>query len=97
MKELQILSPDGKNRMIPLDTDRICLGRSTTVALSYPNDSGLSRQHTLFEREGDVWTVVDLGSKNGTMLNGRPLTEKPTGKDRRPNELGSWAEENGRP
>jgi serine phosphatase RsbU (regulator of sigma subunit) len=76
MKELQILSPDGKNRMIPLEGDRICLGRSTTVALSYPNDSGLSRQHMLMEREGDHWTIVDLGSKNGTMLNGQPLTAK---------------------
>ena len=76
MKELQILSPDGKNRMIPLEGDRICLGRSTTVALSYPNDSGLSRQHMLMEREGDHWTIVDLNSKNGTMLNGHPLTAK---------------------
>jgi sigma-B regulation protein RsbU (phosphoserine phosphatase) len=76
MKELQILSPDGKNRMIPLEGDRICLGRSTTVALSYPNDAGLSRQHMLMEREGDHWTIVDLGSKNGTMLNGQPLNAK---------------------
>src|SRR5579862_3719288 len=76
MKELQILSPDGKNRTIPLDGDRLCLGRSTTVALSYPNDSGLSRQHMLMEREGDHWTIVDLASKNGTMLNGQPLTAK---------------------
>lgn len=78
MKELQILSPDGKNRKLPLDSDRLCLGRSTTVELSYPNDSGLSRQHTLLERDGENWTVVDLGSKNGTMLNGQPLTEKTT-------------------
>jgi len=76
MKELQILSPDGKNRTIPLEGDRLCLGRSTTVALSYPNDSGLSRQHMLMEREGDHWTLVDLGSKNGTMLNGQPLAAK---------------------
>ena len=76
MKELQILSPDGKSRMIPLEGDRICLGRSTSVTLSYPNDSGLSRQHTLLERDGDNWTVTDLNSKNGTMLNGQPLAAK---------------------
>ncbi len=76
MKELQILSPDGKNRVIPLDGDRICLGRATTVELSYPNDSGLSRQHMALEHEGDRWAVVDLGSKNGTTLNGHPLTAK---------------------
>jgi serine phosphatase RsbU (regulator of sigma subunit) len=76
MKELQILSPDGKSQMVPLSGDRLCLGRSTGADLSYPNDSGLSRQHTLFEREGDAWTIVDLGSKNGTTLNGQPLTAK---------------------
>jgi phosphoserine phosphatase RsbU/P len=76
MKELQILSPDGKNRMIPLEGDRICLGRSTTVELSYPNDSGLSRQHMVLERDGNGWAVTDLGSKNGTMLNGKPVTAR---------------------
>lgn len=76
MKELQILSPDGNNRTIPFDGDRLCLGRSTTVELSYPNDAGLSRQHMVMEREGAHWTIVDLGSKNGTMLNGQPLTAK---------------------
>ncbi len=76
MKELQILSPDGKSQMVPLAGDRLCLGRSTAADLSYPNDSGLSRQHTLFERDGDAWTIVDLGSKNGTTLNGEPLTAR---------------------
>src|SRR5580693_2977369 len=76
MKELQILSPDGKSRMIPFEGDRLCLGRATSVALSYPNDSGLSRQHMEMERDGDNWTIVDMGSKNGTMLNGQPVTVK---------------------
>jgi serine phosphatase RsbU (regulator of sigma subunit) len=61
-----------------LEGDRICLGRSTSVELSYPNDSGLSRQHMVIERDGENWTVVDLGSKNGTMLNGQPLNVKTT-------------------
>src|SRR6185312_11267379 len=76
MKELQILSPDGKSQMVPLAGDRLCLGRSAAAELSYPNDSGLSRQHTLFERDGDGWTIVDMGSKNGTTLNGQPLTAR---------------------
>jgi serine phosphatase RsbU (regulator of sigma subunit)/pSer/pThr/pTyr-binding forkhead associated (FHA) protein len=70
MKELQILSPDGQNRFIPLEADRISLGRSSAVELSFPDDSGLSRQHLAIERDGEGWALLDLGSKNGTMLNG---------------------------
>jgi sigma-B regulation protein RsbU (phosphoserine phosphatase) len=70
MKELQILSPDGQNRFIPLEADRISLGRSRDAELSFPDDSGLSRQHLAIERDGEGWALLDLGSKNGTMLNG---------------------------
>jgi phosphoserine phosphatase RsbU/P len=70
MKELQILSPDGHTRLVPLSADRLSLGRSATADLSFPDDAGLSRQHLALERDGEGWTVLDLGSKNGTSLNG---------------------------
>jgi len=73
MKELQILLPDGQSRSVPLDGDRISLGRSTAAQLSYPEDDGLSRHHLAFERDGNGWAIRDLGSKNGTMLNGTRL------------------------
>ena len=76
MKQLQILSPDGQNRFIPLDAERISLGRSSTVELSFPDDNGLSRQHLALERDGDGWALRDLGSKNGTMLNGAKITAR---------------------
>ncbi len=38
--------------------------------LCYPDDSGLSRQHLVFERSGNEWAVRDLDSKNGTQVNG---------------------------
>src|SRR5580698_8311908 len=74
MKELQILTPDGQNRFIPLKEDRISLGRSSAAELSFPDDGGLSRQHLALERDGDGWALRDLGSKNGTMLNGAKIT-----------------------
>ena len=76
MKELQILSADGKSRVIALDAERLTVGRSNAAELCYPDDNGLSRQHLAFERDGDGWALRDLGSKNGTMLNGAKITER---------------------
>ncbi len=59
--------------MIALDRDRITLGRSSACELCYPDDSGLSRQHMAFTRNGEAWQAQDLGSKNGTLLNGQRL------------------------
>jgi len=70
MKELQILSPDGKTQFVPLSKPRITLGRSSAADFSFPNDNGLSRQHLAIASDGDEWAVEDLGSKNGTVLNG---------------------------
>ena len=49
------------------------LGRSpaSDVVLNYPV---VSRQHAALIRTGeDRWTVHDLGSKSGTLLNGKPV------------------------
>ena len=69
MKELLIQSPDGQTRVVPLTGDRLLLGRSSSTQLCFPDDAGLSRQHLMLERDGSEWTVQDLGSKNGTLVN----------------------------
>src|SRR5579863_8112502 len=73
-RELLIHTPDGKVRALPLDRDRMVLGRSSSNELSYADDAGLSRQHLVFERTDGGWTVSDLSSKNGTFVNGERLT-----------------------
>jgi serine phosphatase RsbU (regulator of sigma subunit) len=74
--DLLIRNIDGKTVTCPLDRDRISLGRSSANELCYPDDSGLSRQHLALTRSGGSWFVEDLGSKNGTQLNGQRVDQK---------------------
>jgi phosphoserine phosphatase RsbU/P len=66
--------PDGSTRTVTLERDRYGLGRTLANDLCYPEVSGLSREHLVFERTGANWTLRDLGSTNGTLVNGMPLT-----------------------
>lgn len=70
---LIIRTPDGLSQNLLLEQDRYTLGRASTSDLCYPDDAGLSRQHLAFERTPQGWTIRDLGSKNGTVLNGAKL------------------------
>ena len=74
-RELLIQCPDGQMKTVPL-TNRLAVGRSSAAELCFPDDAGLSRQHFVFEPDGDDWTVQDLGSKNGTFVNYIPLKGK---------------------
>jgi serine phosphatase RsbU (regulator of sigma subunit) len=69
-RSIQIRSADGASRSVPLEGDQLALGRSHENELHFPDDTSLSRRHLLFERDGDRWTIRDLGSKNGTFVNG---------------------------
>lgn len=53
-------------------------GRSTQVGRDPQspialNDPTVSRLHARFDRKGEEWTVTDLGSTNGTFVNGNRL------------------------
>ena len=72
-KELLIRDIEGKVTYLPLDRDRILLGRSSACQLCYPDDSGLSRQHMALSNVNGQWIAEDLGSKNGTLVNDRRI------------------------
>jgi serine phosphatase RsbU (regulator of sigma subunit)/pSer/pThr/pTyr-binding forkhead associated (FHA) protein len=77
-RSILIQAPDGQTKTLPLSGSRLAVGRSSSVELSFPDDAGLSRQHFALEPSGDDWTVQDLGSKNGTFVNGIPLKARLT-------------------
>ena len=77
MAELSIVTPDGKATPVRLTGARVALGRSAMNDLSFPEDNGLSRQHLVFEQHSGGWQVIDVGSKNGTTVNGKRI-EAPT-------------------
>jgi len=60
-----------------LDQERITLGRdpSCEIAISDPQ---VSRQHARITRQGEMIVIEDLGSTNGTFVNGMRLTNPHT-------------------
>jgi len=82
MLSLEIRTPGGEDRLV-LVRDDVVIGRSTAADVTVP-DPALSRRHARFSRTGDRWCLEDLGSRNGTYLNGErivapaPLTDGDT-------------------
>jgi len=58
-----------------LEDGEYVVGRSNDNPICIP-DTSVSRKHVLIRRLGGGWTANDLGSGNGTLLNGEPLTDE---------------------
>ncbi len=69
---LRVTPPIGEPFDHLCEADSLIVGRSSKADLVL-SDRFLSRQHARFYRENDGWMVEDLGSRNTTLLNGRPL------------------------
>lgn len=57
---------------ITLTADRYTIGRDPTCEIVLDKDA-VSRRHAVLERDGSAWRISDLGSRNGTLLNDRPV------------------------
>jgi hypothetical protein len=59
----------GGRELQALDSERMTVGTLDSNDVVVDAD-GVSRVHAVFERFGDNWCVRDLGSRNGTFVNG---------------------------
>lgn len=58
-----------------LEGDEVVIGRSSDNAVSIP-DTSVSRKHVLLRQTPEGWAASDMGSGNGTMVNGAPIAEE---------------------
>jgi FHA domain len=69
---LEVWTGSGRS-LLPLKGERCTIGSAVDSDVVV-EDSSVSRTHALFEWLGGAWFVEDLGSRNGTFLNGQRLT-----------------------
>jgi predicted component of type VI protein secretion system len=60
--------------LVPLTADRLTIGRAEDNDVVLADDSQVSRVHAVLDRLGPGWSVRDVGSSNGTFLNGKRLS-----------------------
>lgn len=58
-----------------LSGDEVVVGRAADNAVSIP-DTSVSRKHVLLRRVPSGWAASDMGSGNGTLVNGEPIVEE---------------------
>lgn len=72
MLRLYVEPAQGEPFEFALQGDEIVIGRSSGCDLTIP-DRFLSRRHARLRRQGDDWLLEDLGSRNGTLIDGVPV------------------------
>jgi hypothetical protein len=71
---LRILNGPGKDRVFTMRSTVTTIGRGTDNDLVLES-TDVSRHHARVECNGGQWRLVDLGSTNGTKVNGQPVRE----------------------
>ena len=65
----------GESFAFECKTPSVVIGRSAGVDLTITGDQFLSRRHARIFQNGDEWFIEDIGSRNTTILNGKPVKE----------------------
>jgi hypothetical protein len=70
---LEIIDGPDNGKVITLDGDNIYIGRHAQCGLVI-NDPEVSRRHIKMMRGKEGWLIDDLGSTNGTFINGQRIS-----------------------
>src|SRR6266849_2182291 len=73
---LEVVSDRGTREAIVVKAGEVAeMGRATLLRLGFPSDPHMSARHFAVECDGAQSSVRDLGSRNGTFVNGAKVTE----------------------
>ena len=82
MPALELWSGHGMDRVVTLSEVSLTIGSDAESADLALDDPAVSRVHAILEPVGTTWLVRDLGSRNGTHLNGKRLSGQRRLRDR---------------
>ena len=71
--QLTMRSGPNPDTVFELDGDQISIGRDSSNEIPV-NDAEISRRHSRLSSQGGKYVLEDLGSTNGTFVNGQRLT-----------------------
>lgn len=63
----------GPGGILPLTSDKLTIGKATSNDLAIETDPTVSRFHAVVERFAPGWCIKDVGSRNGTYVNGERI------------------------
>jgi hypothetical protein len=70
-----VIHEDEGDRTVPLASDTVTIGRLADCDVVL-KDRGASRKHAQLRLRDDTWAITDLGSTNGTRLNGHTIQSR---------------------